>query len=315
MKEILAPPPPPPKQSRRKRPSAKSVSSTPKSSVPSTPAASEVGSTVSSMFLKPFSGFFGKKKTASEAGYDDEASSHVKGQNSESETSGYSTEQPKAPDTKASTSAGDVQASEGKPPMPGRRGSERKGKNAISGGKDERYAPSTYSIPPPKHIPSTPGSEAPSDFGSVAATSVFSTGVASSTFNPVAHSRALRRTQKNTAPLGANFDDMPIYYEEDEVESAVGTAVTSFAAQPRGYDVFAPPGPLGMVVDTVEKGCIVHSSKKSSPMQGLINRGDLIIALDDFDVREMGAAALTKLMAKMSQQKERKLTLISADEY
>jgi hypothetical protein len=33
------------------------------------------------------------------------------------------------------------------------------------------------------------------------------------------------------------------------------------------------------------------------------------------DVRDMGAAALTKLMAKKSQQKERKVTLISADQY
>jgi hypothetical protein len=78
---------------------------------------------------------------------------------------------------------------------------------------------------------------------------------------------------------------------------------------------FAPPGPIGIVVDTIDKGCIVHSLKKTSPMQGLINPGDLIVALDDFDVREMDAASLTKLMAKKSQQKERKFTLIPAEEY
>ena len=137
--------------------------------------------------------------------------------------------------------------------------------------------------------------------------SYYSNGVASSTFDPVARERAIQRTQNNTAPLGATLNDMPVYYEEDE--SAVESVAPS-EANPAGYDVFAPPGPIGIVVDSTKKGCIVHSLKKTSPMQGLINPGDLIVALDDFDVRKMDAASLTKLMAKKSQQKERKFTLV-----
>jgi C-terminal processing protease CtpA/Prc len=98
---------------------------------------------------------------------------------------------------------------------------------------------------------------------------------------------------------------MPVYYEAEEEEDSV--------AQPGGYDVLAPPGPIGIVVDTTKKGCIVHSLKKTSPMQGLITPGDFIIALDDVDVRKMDAASLTKLMARKSQQKQRKFTLISAE--
>ena len=45
-------------------------------------------------------------------------------------------------------------------------------------------------------------------------------------------------------------------------------------------------------------------------MQGLMNRGDVIIGLDNFDVRNMSAASLTKLMAKKSEQAERKFTLV-----
>ena len=48
-------------------------------------------------------------------------------------------------------------------------------------------------------------------------------------------------------------------------------------------------------------------------MRGLINPGDIIIALDDEDVQKMDAASLTKLMARKSHQKERRMTLIAAE--
>lgn len=268
--------------------------------------ASEAGSTVSSMFLKPFAGMFGKKNknASSEAGYS-EASSFVKG----SATGKKSTIK-----VQTVSSASDVGSSahEGRPPMPGRKTGDDK-RQTIGG---DRYAPSTpgnnstYSIPPPRRIPNTPESEAPSGFQSMAEDSYYSNGVASSTFDPVAHERAMKRIKNNMAPLGATLNDMPVYYEEDE--SAVESAAPSEVSP--GYDVFAPPGPIGIVVDTTEKGCIVHSLKKTSPMQGLINPGDLIVALDDFDVRKMDAASLTKLMAKKSQQKERKFTLIPSQD-
>jgi hypothetical protein len=79
------------------------------------------------------------------------------------------------------------------------------------------------------------------------------------------------------------------------------------------YDVFAPPGPIGIVVDTTKDGPAVHSLKRTSPMLGLINPGDLIVALDDVDARGMTAATLTQLMAKKSTQKERKITLLTVD--
>lgn len=259
---------------------------------------------------------FGKKRAASEAGYSD-ASTNVK-----TSEVGSKFDEPRSKMGATETSK-KSNGKEGKPPMPGKKTNEekRRGLDTIGGGiNDDRYAPSTpgknstFSIPPPRRVPSTPGSEAPSEFRSMAGSSVFSNGVASSTFDPGAHERALRRTQRNTAALGASFTDMPIFYEEDE--SAVNSVAPSEpTARSVGYDVFAPPGPLGMVVDTIEKGCIVHSLKKTSPMQGLINPGDLIVALDDTDVRHMDAASLTKLMAQKSQQKERKFTLIPADQY
>ena len=79
------------------------------------------------------------------------------------------------------------------------------------------------------------------------------------------------------------------------------------------YDVFAPSGALGIVVDTTKDGPAVHSLKQTSPMLGLINPGDLIVGLDQQDTRSMTAATLTRLMASKSTQKERKITLLAAD--
>jgi C-terminal processing protease CtpA/Prc len=119
--------------------------------------------------------------------------------------------------------------------------------------------------------------------------------------------------QKIESHLGA--DGMSVYYEDDDDKESSVAASSAVQSSSAGvaYDVFAPAGGIGIVVDTTEKGCIVHSLKKSSPMQGLMAPGDLIIALDDFDVRKMNAASLTKLMAKKSQQPERKFTLIPSD--
>lgn len=79
------------------------------------------------------------------------------------------------------------------------------------------------------------------------------------------------------------------------------------------YDVFAPAGPIGIVVDTTKDGPSVHSLKQTSPMLGLINPGDLIVALDDIDTRAMTAATLTRLMAQKANQKERKITLLASE--
>lgn len=247
---------------------------------------------------------FGKKR--SEAS-DSEANSAVKGSNAAN---------PVPPSTK-NTQTPTASGFEGKPPMPGRKtpSSSRQGLDTI-GGSGAPPTPgnnSVYTIPSPRRVPDTPGSEAPSEFRSVGDSTALS-GVASSTFDPAAHDRAVERTQKNAAPLGAVLNDVPTYNEDDE-SAANSAAQSQPAARGVQYDVFAPSGPIGIVVDTIEKGCIVHSLRKSSPMLGMMNAGDLIVALDDFDVRKMDAATLTKLMAKKSTQKTRKFTLTPAGEF
>lgn len=79
------------------------------------------------------------------------------------------------------------------------------------------------------------------------------------------------------------------------------------------YDVIAPPGPLGIVVDTTKDGPVIHSLKATSSLLGLVGSGHLIVGLDGMDTRSMTAATLTRLMAKRSNQAERKITLLAVD--
>ncbi|KAL7549833.1 hypothetical protein ACHAWF_013089 [Thalassiosira exigua] len=75
------------------------------------------------------------------------------------------------------------------------------------------------------------------------------------------------------------------------------------------FDVYAPPGPLGIIIDTTPEGPMIHSLKPTSQLMGLVNPGDLIVGLDSVDTRNMTAATFTRLMAKRSQG-ERKITLL-----
>ena len=324
------PPPPPPPPPRIEPPLSTRSSMSKISKPPATPM-SEAGSAVSSLFLKPFSAVFGKKRAASEASVS-ETSSYEKGSKA---GSGYYTHGPKASREKSKKSNGSevgvsskIPMGADRPPKPGRKPSssqsdvgESKSLETINAGASAptKRGRLEYETEIGRYAPATPtgstfsrgaaSSIAPSEFRSTAGSSVFSTGVASSTFDPQVHQAALKRQQRNSAIIGAQRvnDDPEVFFEEDEEESDIETGTA--------YDVFAPQGPIGIVVDTTEAGPIVHSLKKSSPMQGLIRPGDLILALDGKDVRRMNAATLTKLMAKKSRQTERKFTLMASEDY
>jgi hypothetical protein len=115
------------------------------------------------------------------------------------------------------------------------------------------------------------------------------------------------RSEASTSTLGAR----PMEKSEDVGDDM--TTLSNIMNRSGSYDVYAPSGPIGIVVDTSKEGPSVHSLKSTSPMMGLISPGDLIVALDGEDTRKMSAAALTRLMAKKSRQKERKITLYSQD--
>jgi hypothetical protein len=75
-------------------------------------------------------------------------------------------------------------------------------------------------------------------------------------------------------------------------------------------ECFAPPGKLGIVIDTTVEGPVIHKVNPGSPLEGIVWPGDIIIAIDDIDTRALSAGDITALMAKNMNQR-RKLTILS----
>ena len=72
----------------------------------------------------------------------------------------------------------------------------------------------------------------------------------------------------------------------------------------------APPGKLGVIIDTTKNGPVVHQVKAGSPLEGIIYAGDRIISIDEIDTRGMTASNVTKIMAKKCDV-PRKITVSS----
>lgn len=72
--------------------------------------------------------------------------------------------------------------------------------------------------------------------------------------------------------------------------------------------VIAPPGKLGIIIDTTIEGPVVHKINNGSPMTGTLLPGEIIIAIDEVDCRALSAAAITQLMIKTTGR-DRKLTI------
>ena len=76
-------------------------------------------------------------------------------------------------------------------------------------------------------------------------------------------------------------------------------------------NIFAPPGKLGVVIDTPDDGApVVHAVKESSIIADKIQVGDKLVAVDDEDVRSMTAIKVSKLISRKSSNPTRKLTVI-----
>lgn len=75
--------------------------------------------------------------------------------------------------------------------------------------------------------------------------------------------------------------------------------------------VFAPPGKLGVVIDTPDDGApIVHAVKETSVIYGRVQVGDKLVAVDDEDCRAMTAVRVSKLISRKSANPSRKLTIV-----
>lgn len=76
-------------------------------------------------------------------------------------------------------------------------------------------------------------------------------------------------------------------------------------------EIHAPPGKLGMSIDTPEDGDpIVHAIKECSIIADKLKVGDRIIAVDDEVVRDYTALQISKILSRKSANATRKITVI-----
>lgn len=76
-------------------------------------------------------------------------------------------------------------------------------------------------------------------------------------------------------------------------------------------EIVAPPGKLGVVIDTPNGGSpIVHAIKDTSILADKIRVGDTLISVDDEDTREMSAIKVSRLISTRSQNPSRVLVFL-----
>ena len=76
------------------------------------------------------------------------------------------------------------------------------------------------------------------------------------------------------------------------------------------FDIYAPGGKLGVVIDTPNSGApVVHNIKETCPIADQLRVGDKLIAVDDEDVRSMTAVKVSKLISQKSNNPTRKFTI------
>lgn len=112
--------------------------------------------------------------------------------------------------------------------------------------------------------------------------------------------------QQSSAP-GSKVDAMS--QSGDEMSSH---AMSSLRQNMVSRTVIAPPGKLGIVIDTTLEGPVVHKINPQSPLEGLLFAGDIIVGIDDVDTRAMSASAITALMVRTANTR-RKLHVLSED--
>ena len=67
----------------------------------------------------------------------------------------------------------------------------------------------------------------------------------------------------------------------------------------------APPGKLGIIIDTGTDGAVVYHVKDGSPLQGMVSIGDRIIEIDDIDTSNMSATKVSILLGEKAKSYRR----------
>ena len=141
-------------------------------------------------------------------------------------------------------------------------------------------------------------------YGGGGDTSVSSAG---GTFGSQTHTHAAGGAATLSGLAGANGGPLEASYAES------GSQFRGQNANVREelIDIYAPPGKLGVVIDTPDDGApVVHAVKDSSVIFDKLQVGDKLVAVDDEDVRSMTAIKVSKVISRKSANASRKLSII-----
>eukprot|EP00574_Skeletonema_japonicum_P009509 CAMPEP_0201734974 /NCGR_PEP_ID=MMETSP0593-20130828/35874_1 /ASSEMBLY_ACC=CAM_ASM_000672 /TAXON_ID=267983 /ORGANISM="Skeletonema japonicum, Strain CCMP2506" /LENGTH=392 /DNA_ID=CAMNT_0048228449 /DNA_START=80 /DNA_END=1258 /DNA_ORIENTATION=- len=73
--------------------------------------------------------------------------------------------------------------------------------------------------------------------------------------------------------------------------------------------IYAPPGKLGVAIDILNGQAVVMKIRKGSPITGMLQEGDILLAIDDVDCTCMTLAEVTFLMVK-NMERVRRITYV-----
>ncbi len=136
--------------------------------------------------------------------------------------------------------------------------------------------------------------------------SLASPGDSSSVYSGLTNEDRSLKAIGSSSRFKAQTEDYTEEEEEDPLKGSLGLPEFERVCA-------APPGKLGVVIDTTKMGPVVYQVKDGSPLQGAIFPGDRIIAVDDIDTRGMTASNITKIMARKADL-ERKIKVLSKKE-
>jgi len=111
----------------------------------------------------------------------------------------------------------------------------------------------------------------------------------------------------NAGATGAALGSM----DDDSYSAQYDSPRSNLTGNEEIIHIFAPPGKLGVVIDTPDDGApVVHAVKDTSVIADRIIVGDKLVAVDDEDVRSMTAIKVSKMISRKGANPSRKLTII-----
>ncbi len=101
-----------------------------------------------------------------------------------------------------------------------------------------------------------------------------------------------------------------LFGEDNTLEEIYEDVVDGNSSSDETITVFAPKGPLGIVLDNPHGAIpVVYAVKETSSLRGKVRVGDLLLSVDEVDCRGMSSQNVSKFLNSRSQNAERKFVL------